>query len=206
MNNSALLSLSLLAAAACGTSSANPFDQERHAVGTYIGGGSFLRGTSSCTYEGGPRVFMPNGTNTTPSWTPDAGPRFVFAPGRIIKRCGDSTERLAAVEPTGAVIDGPAKIKRGTTSDLYTAQLIANGLPLRGDAPIEWHLGQDCAGITEFAPVMGAQDTGGRDRFRQLIANGKGTCTLTVDLTLGSSLAPSFQPRTFQTHRLITIE
>ena len=206
MRHTARVSLSLLVGiTACGTSSGDALNQEVHAVGTYIGGGSIF-GSEPCTYEGGPAVFMPNGTNTTPSSTPTKGPRFVFAAGRIIKKCGDATTRITAVVPDNVVMTGSSKVKVGTTSEPFDAYLTGKGMRLAGDAHIEWSLGHDCTGIAEFAPTMGAQDTGGRDRFRRLIATGKGTCTLTVDLTIGSSLAPSFPGRTFETQRLISVE
>ncbi|MDQ3369219.1 MAG: hypothetical protein M3680_27650 [Myxococcota bacterium] len=196
MTRSPLVALTMLAA--CG-SSANTSTE--HAVGTYVGGGSTF-GADTCTYAGSPAVFAASG----PSASAAPGPRFVVAPGTITKRCGDTTTEVKAVVPTGAAITGPSKIKRGSESDLFQGHLVSNGRELRGEARVDWQLGQDCAGVAAFAPVLGAQDTGGRDRSRKLVPTGAGTCTVILTLTTGSLLDESFKPQALQAEKLVTIE
>ena len=181
--------------AGCGSKGAN--DGGLHAVGTYIGGGSVF-GADDCQYSGGPGVFVE-------SSKPEKGPRFVRAPGRITVSCPKTTLEVTAVEPTAAKMSGPSKVKVGATSEPFSAALVAGGKELSGRAQIEWSLGTDCQNIATFGPVLGAQDTGGRDRTRELVTTGKGTCTITVALTTGVP-SESFQGKGWQDSKLVTIE
>ncbi len=190
----------LVVVAACGGAKNS---EQRHAVGTYIGGGSIMFGPSSCLYAGGAGVFQ---GDDAPSETPAKGPRFVFASGHITQTCGDQKTQIVAVKPTGAVIEGPRKVKAGTKSGLFEAKLVADGKPLAGEGALDWKLGKDCDGIATFDAVLGSQDTGGPDRTRTLIANTKGTCTISVGITTGSALHESFKPQAFQAEQRVTIE
>jgi hypothetical protein len=194
--------LSLVLAAACGSDGKSSLGV--YAVGTYIGGGSIF-GADDCTYEGGPSVFQ-SSDEPTPSSTPAKGPRFITNPGRIVVRCPKTELAAVAAHPTGATMTGPKTLKRGAKSDIFMAQLVANKQELRGEANIEWQLGSDCAGIATFSPVLGAQDTGGRDRTRTLEPIAAGKCTVIATLTTGSTLYPSFAPKAFQTQTLVTVQ
>jgi hypothetical protein len=181
--------------AGCGGTGAHT----QHAAGTYVGGGSYLVGPDDCTYTGSAGVFGAD------SATPERGPRFVRKPGTITVTCPKTTYTEEAVEPTGARIYGPDTVAAGTTSELFTSYLVAGGEDLRGEASLEWTLGDDCKGIATFDTVYGAQDTGGRDRSRQLVATAKGTCTVKVALVTGSLSAEDFVPQTFRTSKRVTI-
>ncbi|MBA3818908.1 MAG: hypothetical protein H0X17_08455 [Deltaproteobacteria bacterium] len=194
MTGSHLVALTLLTA--CGSSASTLTE---HAVGTNVGGGSMF-GADNCTYAGSPSVLAGASSGAAP------GPRFVFAPGTITQTCGDTTTEIKAIVPTGAAITGPGKLKRGSESDLFQGRLVANGRELRGEASMDWRLGKDCAGIAQLAPVLGAQDTGGRDRSRKLVATGAGTCTVILVLTTGAGSHWSFKPQVFQAEKLVTIE
>ena len=196
----------ILAIAVAGCGSSGPSSLGTFAVGTYIGGGSVLTGADDCTYEGGPAVFSPSGTDATPSATPAPGPRFITGPGRILVHCPKVELTAEAIEPTGVAIAGPAKVKRGGPSEMFTAHLVAGGKELDGQASLEWKLAPDCAGRATFAPVLGAQDTGGRDRSRTLETAAAGTCTVIATMTTGSSLYESFRGKAFQAETLVTIE
>ncbi len=193
----------LLVVAACGGSSGG--STPNHAVGTYLGGGSiFIR--DSCTYAGDAAVFAPNRPDDAPSTTAASGPRFVTAPGKLTKICGDSKTEITAVVPTGVAITGPSKVKKSATSEAFDAHLVANGKELAGEANLDWQLGKDCENRATFSSVLGAQDTGGKDRHRTLVTTGAGTCTIIVTATTGSSLYESFKPQAFQAEKLVTIE
>ena len=71
-------------------------------------------------------------------------------------------ERVPAVQPTGAQIEGLLELTVGDTMNKYSAHFVASGHAITGDGNAEWTLGPDCAGVSAFAPVMGSQDTGGR--------------------------------------------
>ncbi|MDB4960650.1 MAG: hypothetical protein JWP01_649 [Myxococcales bacterium] len=196
-------SVALLALSACGKKSDPLSSLSNHAIGTYIGGGSML-GTDSCTYSGTPSVFQSD--DGKPSSEPAKGPRFVFAAGTITKDCAGEKSTVKAVVPTGAKIVGPSNVTAGAKSDLFTAYLVSDGSELGGEASIDWKLGHDCDGLAAFGPVMGAQDTGGKDRSRTLEAKAKGTCTVIVGLTTGTALNESFKPQAFQAEMLVTIK
>lgn len=190
--------LLVLAVSGCGSSGASSLGD--YAVGTYIGGGAILTGSDDCTYQGGPTVFAPA------SATAAAGPRFITGPGRILVHCPKVELTAEAIEPTGIAIAGPAKVERGK-SDLFTAHLVAGGgKELQGEASLDWKLGPDCAGRAAFSAVLGAQDTGGRDRHRTLEATAAGTCTVIATMTTGTALVESFRGKSFQAETLVTIE
>lgn len=196
------------AAIGCGSTKDDPLSfLTNHAVGTYIGGGSIF-GADNCTYAGTPGVFMND--EGKPSSEPAAGPRFVFAAGTITQECTSGHKsKINAVVPTGAKIIkamGPGKVKVGSKGEMFKPVLVANGKELGGNANEEWKLGHDCAGIADFGPVLGSQDTGGKDRSRTLEAKAKGKCTVILGLTTGSPLNGSFNPQSFQTEMLVTIE
>ncbi|MBA3392516.1 MAG: hypothetical protein H0T89_07730 [Deltaproteobacteria bacterium] len=192
----------LLVVAACGSKEGST---SNHAVGTYVGGGSIF-GADSCTYVGDAGVFAPGLSDNTPSTTAASGPRFVIAPGKLTKTCGDAKTAITAVTPTGAAITGPSKVKKGATSEAFNANLVANSKTLDGEANLAWQLGKDCENRATFSSVLGAQDTGGKDRHRTLVTTGAGTCTVIVTATTGSSLFESFKPQAFQAEKLVTIE
>ena len=188
----------------CGSSAAEP---ELHAVGTYIGGGSMYFGSDPCTYTGSaPNVF--EGDNK-PATEADSGPRYVTGAGMITQDCSGSKTQIRTVAASGVKISGPASVKVGsdTVTDYFSGTLIANGKELRGEAYLDWGLGPDCNGIAEFAPVMGSQDTGGKDRTRSLVTKSKGTCTVLLTATTGdSTLYPDFKGgATFQAQKKVTI-
>ena len=191
MTKLALLALALVG---CGSHTSRG---EVHAVGTYIGGGSILFGADDCSYSGAPGVLVGS------SATPERGPRFVRGAGPITIACPKVTRQVTALEPTGAKIWGEEKMKAGETQ-LVSANLVAGADDLVGEARIEWALGSDCTNVASFGPVMGAQDTGGPDRSRDLRAAGKGTCHVTVTLTTGSDLE-SVPGKAFQQSMLVTV-
>lgn len=188
------LPLALVVLVACGSRGSNA---ERHAVGTFIGGGSIF-GSDDCEYTGTPGVFVD-------SAKPARGPRFVRGTGTITVTCPKVTREVRAVEPTAAKLWGPRAVKAGTTSELFTASLAAGDHVLFGEARIEWSLGADCNGIATFGPVLGAQDTGGKDRSRTLVTTGKGTCTVIVALATGNP-DESYPGKGYQAQQLVTIE
>jgi len=182
----------VLLVAGCGASSRG----ERHAVGTYIGGGSLLFGADNCTYRGTPGVFLH-------SATPEPGPRFVRGAGTVTIECPKVTRDVPVVVPTNARIWGESKMKVGATQRL-TANLVAGDRDLVGDAREEWLLAFDCAGIVSFGPLTGAQDTG-RDRGRSLTAVGKGRCDVIVQLTTGS-VSEGVPTKAFQQSMMVTVK
>jgi hypothetical protein len=188
------LALLVMALVGCGSHTSRA---EVHAVGTYIGGGSMLFGADDCRYSGAPGVFAAN------SATPEPGPRFVRGAGTITIACPKVTREVTALEPTGARIWGEREMRSGE-KQLLMANLTAGTDDLVGEASIEWALGADCANVASFGPVMGAQDTGGPDRSRDLIAGGTGTCHVTVTLTTGNSL-DEVPGRSFQQSLLVTV-
>ncbi|MBA3458532.1 MAG: hypothetical protein H0T46_01115 [Deltaproteobacteria bacterium] len=179
----------------CGSSHASR--GEVHAVGTYIGGGSYLFGSDDCQYSGAPGVFVN-------SAVPENGPRFIRGSGRITIACPKVTREVVAVVPTGAKIWGEKTMKVGE-KQLLTASLVAGDDDLFGEARIEWNLGTDCTNVASFGPVMGAQDTGGQDRSRDVIAAAKGACHVTVTLSTGSELE-NVASKGYQQTLLITVK
>ncbi len=180
-------------------------EPERHAVGTYIGGGSVVFGASGCSYTAEPGVLDTDpGGSTSGSRT---GPQFVIKPGRITEICGNSKQEVLAVVPTGlTILYGPTSIKVGEqTWPPYTAKLVAGKHVLDGDPVLGWELGPDCAGVADFAPVLGSQDTGGPDRSRKLIAKRAGSCKIIATATTQSPLHESFTPQTFRAELAVRV-
>lgn len=172
---------------------------ERHAVGTYIG-------ADDCTYAGGPGVFMPGGTNSTPSATPAPGPRLITGAGRIEIRCPAGEREAEAVEPTALAIRGPAAVKVGAPGEAFSAHLVAGAAELRGEPALEWTLGHDCKGIAEYGPVPDTQNDVGADRTRTLAARAAGACTVIVSATTGIPSSASSRGRAFQIETLVKVE
>lgn len=195
----------VLAVATLGACGSRAVEPERVAVGTYIGGGSFLLGPSTCEYAGDPGVFRTEGGKASGDF--DGGPRFIVGPGAIKQQCQSGyTAQSIAMVPTGVVITGPSTVKLGTQPDDYFRDvLVAGTTELEGEAYTDWQLGPDCAGVAEFAPVMGAQDTGGKDRIRSLVPKAKGTCTIIANATVGP-FHDGFQPMSFSVQKRITIQ
>lgn len=193
----------LLFLVACGPS--GPPSLGDYAVGTYFGGGSWLTGPSGCSYSGEPQVFAPS-REGLPSTTLAPGPRLIIGAGKIDAACPAGRSVARAVEPTGAAITGPKRVKLGAKSDLFMAGLVAGGRSLDGRANIAWELGPDCAGVAAFGPVLGSSDTGGADRSRALEPAAKGKCTVKVALTTGSVLEPSFAAKVFRAEQVVTVE
>lgn len=192
----------VLVASACGTA-ANQGGE--YAVGTYIGGGSYLF-VDHCRYVAGPAVFAPSASNDVPSTTPAPGPRFITAPGKIKVLCPAVTLEAEAFEPTGVAIVGPETVRVGTQSERITANFVAGSHKLRDGGQISWELGKDCAGVARLGPIRGAQDTGGEDRGRTLIAIAKGTCTLLVTMETGLFSHSLTKPKVFKTAGRVRIE
>ncbi len=153
--------------------------REAWAVGTNIGGGSFLTGPSSCTYEAEPAV-------ATLSKHHETGEPFMaglVGPGTITEICGGTRTVHDVLAATALRIDGPATIAVKTEpSESYRVTPLAgdrvlHGVKQGGESP-DWTLGPDCAGVATFGPVLGSTDTGGSDITRKLIAAKPGICTL----------------------------
>ncbi len=209
MNRHSWLSVLLVVAALAGCGSSKDTSLSyltNHAVGTYVGGGSMIS-ADSCTYAGAAGMFEPRVGSLPPAPTaPDKGPRFVLAPGPITKECNGTKTTVEAVVATEARISGPAKVKAGTKSESYRADLLHDGKELGGEASLDWRLGADCDGIAHFGDVLGAQDTGGADRQRALVTTAKGTCTVTVAVSTGNETYKAYTPQTFKTDLKVTIE
>ncbi|MEZ4239893.1 MAG: hypothetical protein R3F59_27835 [Myxococcota bacterium] len=187
----------LLLSACIGSREAGPDRTHTFAVGTYVGGGS-LFGADPCTYEGA-EAFGEAG--------PADGPRFAVAPGPIRVVCPKVSFEGAAVAPDAVAITGPDKVRVGADSDVFRAVLTGGGVELQGQPALEWTLGPDCEGHAAFAPVLGAQDTGGPDRTRKLVASAPGRCTVKVAVTTGSdALHPDFEGRTFAAEQQVTLK
>jgi hypothetical protein len=193
MKSSTSLFTAVLAVCAAGCGHAAAELPRAQAVGTYIGAI-----TPDCTYTG-------------PALASDAtgapGRRFAAREGEITVSCRGSVYTIRAVNPTSATISGPDELPVGkTVNENYVAHLAAPGFELDNDPfDVEWSLGADCLNHAEFAPVMGAQDTGGRERFRHLVVSSPGTCTLKVSATTGSSSYESFIPQTFRAEKTVKL-
>jgi hypothetical protein len=169
-----------------------------HAVGTYIGGGSML-GPDDCTYRGTAGVFHDHADEA------QRGPRMVTAPGTITVTCAKTSREVIAVQPTGATISGETEMTVGATQ-ILRANLVDGHDALDGEGAPDWHLGSDCAGIAEFGPVLGAQDTGGKDKTRDLVAHGAGTCHVAVAITTGSPAGGEMAVRVLDASTTITVK
>ena len=104
-------------------------------------------------------------------------PRFAGVPAlRIAFAVAVGANNAAAAETLDA----------GATSAPYAFVPLAGTRELRGvhqgNASPEWSLGKDCDGVAVFGVVLGAQDTGGRDITRKLVAARAGSCTITATI------------------------
>ena len=185
--------MSLLLIVAVFACSAKHLPREAYAVGTYIGGGSVLFGPKGCTYEAPPAV--------ADLATDEHGRRFMAelkGEGTIIQTCRDVKTTYDVVKATAGRINGPASLKTGSEDPSArfsfvplagTRELL--GIHQGGPSP-EWSLGTDCAGVATFGVVMGAQDTGGPDITRTLVATRGGACTITATV-LGVAASKTVQ-------------
>lgn len=164
----------------------SPSQPPAYAVGTTLGGGSFLTGPSPCTYEGPPEV--------AELW-PDRRGAALVGEGVVKQTCGDQVEKIEIVRPTGLHMEGPDRLKAGVEeSDLYTVEARVGSRSLSGKLNPEWALAEDCKGVAEFGPVYGSQDTGGPATSRRLVTVKPGSCTVTAR-ALGMSVSKTVQVR-----------
>ena len=183
--------LLIVAGVAC---CAKRLPHEAYAVGTYIGGGSWLFGPSDCTYEAPPAVAHLS--------TDEHGRRFMAkleGEGSVIETCRDVKTTYDVVKATGGRINGPTSLKTGSDpSARFSFVPLAGTRELRGvhqggPSP-EWSLGKDCEGLATFGAVLGAQDTGGADITRTLVATRAGACTITATV-IGITASKTVQIR-----------
>ena len=168
------------------------------AVGTYVGGGDVIFGPDPCTYTAAPGVLGKS------EYAP-RGPLMVIGAGTITATCPNNNHEIDAVVPTAARISGPTKVAAGGAGD-FDGTLVAGERIASGKARIEWTLGRDCDGAAHFDAVLGAQDTGGPDRNRKLLATAKGACTVSLSLTTGDSADASVPHQTFKAEQHVVIE
>ena len=148
-------------------------DREAYPVGSYIGGGSVLFGSSHCTYDAPPSVAQ--------LWDDKEGGMLV-GEGQLKVTCPSGAEYMVDVfKATGAKIRGKGTIKVGDRDFYYpvllsgTRELATWQIPHH---PI-WTFGKDCAGVASEIPDPSSQDFGGKSGNLQVAANGKGSCTIT---------------------------
>ncbi len=177
-----LVAFGLLGAAVCACGSKAP-GREAWAVGTYIGGGSFLTGPSSCTYDAPPAV-----AELSRNEKGNAFMAKLVGPGAITETCGSNKTVHDVLVATALRIDGPATVKVGAsgTTDFFSVKPLAGtrelmGVHQGGEQP-QWSLGADCDGVAAFGPVLGSQDTGGPDITRTLVPTKPGTCTISAGI------------------------
>ena len=187
---SRLWTLLIVVAGACCT---RPQVRPAYAVGTYVGGGSWLFGPSDCTYDAPPSVAR--------LVKRDSGETFMAeltGEGEIAETCRNTKTVYDVVRATAGRIDGPANLQAGVTSGPYAFVPLAGGRELRGveqgGASPAWSLGKDCEGVAVFGVVSGSQDTGGGDITRTLVAARAGACTVTATI-LGITAARTIQVR-----------
>ena len=183
----------VLMIAASVASCARSQPRQAYAVGTYIGGGSWLLGPSGCTYDAPPSV--------AELVDDQRGQKFMAklkGEGTIVETCGDVKTVYDVVRATAGRIDGPARLEAGATSAPYAFVPLAGAREVRGvhqgGASPEWSLGRNCDGVAAFGVVLGAQDTGGPDITRTLVAAKAGACTITAT-ALGVSATSTVQIR-----------
>jgi hypothetical protein len=201
MSRSSCLAALLLLHAAASLGCGRSYCFDCQAIGTYIGGGSFLIGSDPCEYAGEAGVF----DDEAPALSFQRGPRFVVGEGRILQRCGTTVTPVRAQWPTAALITGPKQIRAGAESEMFQGELVSGNRILMGKGNLDWSLGRDCRGVAVFAPVLGSSDTGGPDRFRTLRTSLPGTCTLTLRMTTGDYLSPHFKPQTYDAAMTVEI-
>ena len=93
----------------CAAGCAKRLPREAYAVGTYIGGGSWLFGPSDCTYEAPPAVADLS--------TDERGRRFMAkleGEGSVTETCRDVKTTYDVVKATAGRINGPAILKTGS--------------------------------------------------------------------------------------------
>ncbi len=162
---------------------------EAYPVGISVGAGAVIVGASSCTYEAPASVAKLGASHTSAE---------LVGEGEITETCGETRRTLDVLKPTGVRIDGPEKGKVGAKDLRFVATLVAGARTLTGvtssNARAMWTQGNDCKDTAAFGPVLGAQNAGGSDIARELVAMKPGTCTIYVEL-LGQ-----------RTRRTVTIE
>jgi hypothetical protein len=148
-------------------------DREAYPVGSYIGGGSVLFGSSHCTYDAPPSVAQ--------LWDNKEGGTLV-GEGRVKVTCPSGAEyAFDVLKATGATIHGEDTIRVGDNSFYYpvllagTRELATWQIP---QLPV-WTFGKNCAGVASEIPDNSSQDTGGKSGNLQIAANRKGSCTIT---------------------------
>lgn len=146
---------------------------EAYPVGSYIGGGSVLFGSSHCKYDGPPAVIELAG---------DGEMGTLVGEGTVHMTCPSGVKgTIEVLKATGARIDGPDRAKIGESS-FYSPVLLAGTRELVTfkipQLPV-WTLGKDCAGVAEEVPDQSSQDFGGKSGNLQVAAKGKGRCTIT---------------------------
>jgi hypothetical protein len=109
--------------------------------------------------------------------------------GEVVETCGDSKTTYDVLVPTAMEIAGPPAVKVGeadAAKRTFAPHLLAGKRPLTGygssNARPTWLLDADCAGIATLEEPLGAQDTGGPEIDRRMVAIKAGTCTLEVEL------------------------
>jgi hypothetical protein len=149
-------------------------DREAYPVGSFIGGGSVLFGSSHCKYDAPPSVI---------ELTASGEMGTLVGEGTVKVSCPSGVDYTVDVlKVTGARIDGPDTIKIHDDLNFYYPKLLAGTrelatwqIPRRP----EWIFGKDCAGVASEIPDNSSQDFGGRSGNLQVAANGKGSCTIT---------------------------
>lgn len=165
---------------ACGKTRAE--GGEPWAVGTYIGAGSWLFGPGTCTYDAPPGV-----ADLTRNDKGVAVMAKLVGEGTITESCNGRVTTHPVKKATALRIDGPASVRLGArdTSSFSVVPLAGTaelrGVHQGGTSP-EWSLRPDCAGVAEFAPVLGASDTGGSSIMRTLVGKKAGTCTIDASI------------------------
>jgi hypothetical protein len=180
-----------------GCSKRETFAAEPLAVGTWVGGGSMLFGPSSCTYDAPPSVAELS-TNTE-------GKAFMarlVGEGSITETCRHGLTHFRVRRATALRIDGPGTLRVGPNegvNDGFGVMPLAQseallGVRQGGEAP-EWSLGEDCAGVAHFGPLLGSSDTGGPSIRRWLVGERPGSCTLRASvLGVSASRVVVIQP------------
>ena len=169
-----------IAAAACGKTRAEGGDA--WAVGTYIGAGSFLFGPGTCTYDAPPGV-----ADLTKNDKGVAVMAKLVGEGTITESCNGRVTTHPVKKATAIRIDGPATVRLGArATPSFSVVPLAGTTELRGvhqgGTSPDWSLRTDCAGVAEFAPVLGASDTGGPSIQRTLVGQKAGTCTIEASI------------------------